>query len=86
MEYILVYDTRFKTARGVGSTFDELRDRYSTGSLTASGRHSGLRVPVPDFGMAFYLDFDEAILYRHSKEQAEELIPGDTKISAIWIR
>ena len=87
VDYIIVYDKRFKTARGVGvgSTFDELRDKYSTGALIALGHH-GLHVPVPDLNMHFYLEADEAILFYHSKEQAEKLIPGDTRIGAIRIR
>ena len=87
VEYIIVYDKRFKTAQGVGvgSTIDELRDKYSTGALNALG-HRGLHVPVPDLNMHFYLEADEAILYYHSEKQSEELIPGDTRISAIWIK
>lgn len=87
VEYIIVYDKRFKTARGVGvgSTIDELRDKHSTGGLDTMG-HGGLHVPVPDLNMRFYLEADRAILYYHSQEQAEKLIPGDTKIRAIWIK
>ena len=86
VEYIIVYDERFKTARGVGvgSTIDELREKHSTGALTATG-HTGLRVRVPDLNMSFYLDADDSILYYRSQEEAGKLIPGDTKIRAIWI-
>lgn len=84
---LIVYDERFKTARGigVGATLDELRAMHEVGSLEAGG-HRGLRAPVPVLKMEFALRGDDWPLKQPGGEEGESLIPGDARIWRIFIR